>query len=247
MKIKKILILLFLIIMISGCQVNYNLTITSNSFNESSDIIPEDYDIYQNTNLNDFLKSFTNNKISPFYNDIDEINEVSSSDINPTHSYSFNNLDRGINIKYNYNQNDIVLSKMIKECFNEVNIQDNNQYIRINTSNECKAFKRYSLLNNINIYIKTDLKVIYSNADSVNGNTYIWNIDKNNYNSKNISLTLYNDNKGIGDNKKEEIEEKKEEKKEFKLNIILVIVAIIMVGLLFLLVFFVQKGEKDKY
>ena len=85
MKIKKILILLFLIIMISGCQVNYNLTITSNSFNESSDIIPEDYDIYQNTNLNDFLKSFTNNKISPFYNDIDEINEVSSSDINPTH------------------------------------------------------------------------------------------------------------------------------------------------------------------
>ena len=43
------------------------------------------------------------------------------------------------------------------------------------------------------INIKTSLEVIENNADSVSDNTYTWNIDYNNYETREVNLKLKKD------------------------------------------------------
>ena len=70
----------------------------------------------------------------------------------------------------------------------------NNKYVlSVNTFN---GFERYSDLTSVSISITTDFEVKKNNADGVYGNTYIWNITKDNALDKRIYLELVNINKG---------------------------------------------------
>ena len=135
---------------------------------------------------------------------------------------------------------------MVKECFDELNVQNNNGIYLIRTSNKCKLFNSYSLLSQIKIVINTDLEIISNNADYVNGNTYTWIINRSNYTNKSVRFSLttvkddlsnFNgnnkDNSDVDDNKKDDIKNDSNKNEENKDNTMLIIIAIVgfIVGL----------------
>ena len=64
----KVLIIILAIFIASGCDVNYNLIVKENTFQEETDIVSENNEVYQNQNLTNFLKTFTSSFIPSYYN-----------------------------------------------------------------------------------------------------------------------------------------------------------------------------------
>ena len=65
-----------------------------------------------------------------------------------------------------------------------------------------KCFDFYEDLDNLTINIKSDLLIKKHNADKVKGNTYSWNITKDNYENKSILLEIKTSNSNKKLNKK---------------------------------------------
>ena len=85
----------------------------------------------------------------------------------------------------------------------------------------------YNTIDSYVVNIEIDKKVISHNADSVKGNVYTWNINKNNAADKIISIQFKND---LLDLKSE-----KEEKKDFNYMIIFIIFGLITLVLIIIL------------
>lgn len=169
--------LIFIIILCTACSANYDIIVSDNSIEEKSSILinknEEDYDKLINefnANLYGAIESI-NNKDSLLLQNIDNDNEYG---INYYNKYNFNN----------YNQ-----SILLKECYENVDVYTTNGYLNINTSDNFKCFEYYNYLSNINITVKTEYK-LRGNYDKKDGNTYIWNIDKTNYSTKPIKISL---------------------------------------------------------
>ena len=115
-------------------------------------------------------------------------------------------------------------------------------------------FQQYKNLNSIKVNITSTYNVIESNADSVNGNVYTWNLSRNN--NKNIYIkydtvtaagTTQNNNTQdeeiVDDNGNESEEEKSD-----TIPTIYAILIIILVMLIFIVVVIgITKIDKRKY
>lgn len=201
---KKVLLLLPILLLMTGCDVNYELTIDETGFLEDTIIATDETENeqYNGSRLSDFLLSFSQSYIPSYFNpeNYDSLQGgyqvgVEFYDIK---EYLYNN-DTGIEATYNFNSYDLHRSRAIKECFSEITIQKNEDVYRINTSRGCNAFKNYSLLENLTVRIKTDYNVIYHNADEVEDNEYIWYINKDNYQSTEINFTFNTVNQDLSD------------------------------------------------
>ena len=174
--VKKIL-LIVTIFLLTGCTATYNLTI-------DEDVIKE------NVNVN----------IPTELIDEDELSfQVDNSDIvyfNGKQKYNTkltNNYDKYlINYKFEHKLNDYSNSKFVIQCYQNTNLEETDDQIKLATSNEFKCIKMYDgvYLNSAQINITTDLKVLENNADEINGNTYTWNINEENYTNKPINITM---------------------------------------------------------
>lgn len=190
MKIK-ILGILVLILLLTGCDANYYGEISENSFKERTTIIPDSSkkETVQNKNLESYLESFVGTNIPSFYN-ADSYNGETEGEKEGIEYYEISPFQNGIQASYNFNLYNLHRSLAIKECFNEMNVQKNETIYRINTNNYCKAFDKYSLLDHLTIDLLVNYDVLYSNADEVKGNHYYWYLDQNNYKNKSISLSF---------------------------------------------------------
>ncbi len=196
---KKIIILgtVFLLTM-TGCSVEYNLTIDAENYEEKTDIMTDTSlevpEVYQDKNLIDYFDLSQNEYYEPIYFNPANYNFYEGGYQNGTVYYDLkgyqNGNFKGLTLSHTFDNNDFYRSNAIKSCFDELDIQRQDEYILIRTSNKCKIFDNYSILNNITVKIKTSLEVIVTNADSVDDNVYTWNITRENYNNKPIRLTL---------------------------------------------------------
>ena len=59
--------------------------------------------------------------------------------------------------------------------------------ITIDTGNDFKCYEYYENLETVKVVLKTNHKVISTNADEQNGDTYIWNFSKDSNKSINVS------------------------------------------------------------
>lgn len=179
---KKILPLL-LVLFMTGCTVDYNITIKKSSIRE-------------------------NIKITE---DLDKVNErISDQTIENTYSEFNNNLKRKYDssktkndktITYNLSQTYTIADKLyiraFSECFDSyiIDTSDENEYI-IKTSNGFKCLSyNYNDIDTVNVNITLDQKVIDSNADSVKNKTYTWKIDNTNFSDKSIYIKFKNESK----------------------------------------------------
>lgn len=186
---KKTLILIIISIMLCGCDANYKVRIGSDGVYENISLTSTEVEAYQNQDLKDFLQSFINSNIPNYFNP-DVYDDMSSSKQDGVSYYNIIRNDNGIDVTGDFSLSDIYRSRAIKACYDEITIQKYDNTYRVNTNNNCKAFDDYSLLKNLTIDIEVDYDVISSNADVVNGNHYVWNLNEDNYDSKYISLVF---------------------------------------------------------
>ena len=239
MKLKKIIIFISFIYLLTGCTAEVNLRITNGSVDEKIVIVDTDateenvvryrkyYPLYYNDVIPDNAPDERIDGISYYNRSISELD--SGYKITYENFYKMSNYNKSNTLKSNF------MSAVIENDFNDGTI---NLYT---DSNGILAFNRYPELTDLKVKITTKLEVIDSNADSINGNVYVWNISKDN-SKRNIYIKLknanYNEIHGIEDNNNKKQEEEKKE--DNSLIIILVCVAS-FIGLLILLIFSKNK------
>lgn len=221
---KRILMLIPILLLTTGCTCEYNLTIEENTYIEQITIIGS---------TSDEISSFNNQWQIPI--DKEEYNNITlETDSNGEFTgeiYNYNLSSNKLTFDYNFNQSQYIKSTAVSNCYDMLNITNSNNRIVISTSSNAKCFENHPPLTNIKINIKVDKKVISNNADGINGNTYTWNINKSNAEDKSINLILENqssDNSNNNNENNNQILTKENILKKYAIYIFIIILAIII-------------------
>jgi len=174
---KKNILLITMLIFLTGCSVNYNLKFNKDTIEENITINVENDQEKQNT------KYFENRDFYAIIDAKTESQYKKEKDKNSNYNFS-----------YEYSLKDFKNSRFTS-CYDAYTLTDNDGIISLNTSKKFKCLTYdYNNIDNLTINITTDYKVVETNADEVEGNTYKWNINKNNSENKPIKFS-YNVNK----------------------------------------------------
>ena len=185
---KRFLFIICFLLLLTGCDVNYSVTIN------------EDETFDEEVTMS-FLKTASDgNNMTIAEDDKTPISINSNED----KFYNSKIIDKGntydMVYTYKHDMNSIKRGYFIANCFPEMSITDNENEIIINSGDGFACFIGDDGLraDSMKININTKLKVIENNADSVNGDTYTWIINENNYLGKEIYFKVERNNKSGG-------------------------------------------------
>lgn len=234
---KKIVNLVFLMFLITGCTANYDLEITESGCDEKLTINATT--VSENDNL---LKIEL-----PVWYDYEQGDESDYTRVEGVEYYN-NELvnENGLNkltYTYNFVGNRIIDSRIIRSSFSTVIFKKydydddgKNDYMLISTTDDFKGFE-YEKLDKVIINIHNNYKVISSNADRVNGNTYTWTFTRDN--SKAINMVY--DPSVIIDNRT--MLEKFIDSKYF---VSFILVSLLLFSIFIVFIFKIYSNSKDK-
>ena len=180
---KRLLCLLFLLFVLTGCDVEYNLKIAGDVYTENINI-----SVPNTGNWKTIVNNVSNMK------QISYINESSGDKY--YYDLDINKDENKYKIKYDYkfNKYNIINSSAINRCYNIVGIEDsdedNSMTFYTNTIFKCLYTDGVQVIDKATINIITPLKVLDNNADKVDGNKYTWVIDETNFENKPISIKM---------------------------------------------------------
>lgn len=163
----KKLITILMIILLTGCSCNYELSIQNNK-------------IYETLKINGVT-----NEIPPNV----DLETLSNG------NYTKNIIDDTVTYNSNYSMNNYKESNLLN-CFDSYNIQSGDETYIIRTGKKFKCYPyQYSdfdvlTYDQLEIVIKTNHKVINHNATKVENNTYYWYIDDKNVNNAEIYFEI---------------------------------------------------------
>lgn len=259
---KKIIVLLALVLLLTGCSANVNIEITSSGIEE--EIIINAYSD-SSTTKEQIYSSFR--KYMPVFDSVPLSDTEPDTKKNGIEYYTRTQSDLGSGYqfvyKYDYKFDDYKNSRSIKQSFDSRTIQRNavDKNIMISTdSGGLNLFDQYSNLESVTINIKTPYKVLENNANYVNGDTYTWVLRKDT--KKGIYMLIDDPNAGessedkpvepVGDEKPKPspvISQKKEEKDAVTkfFNDYPIVIGIVGILCFFILVFVLSKVSKMKY
>lgn len=184
---KKIVGLLLILVMVTGCSEDYKLKINQDSISEEINFSIGDNDTEKAVLINELFR-------------ITDINYENESDMGEfvIDRLRNDNLGVGYDIDDFYTKtvdgDDIILSYTYKEgsygnsnafnsCFGNIYFDSNEDYYVINGYNQFKCLVK----DKVKVVVETDYRVIDSNADKVIGNKYVWYFTKDN----NLEHDLY--------------------------------------------------------
>lgn len=170
MKRIKIILLGLLLCMGTGCSVEYNLNFKDKVLSENIQIDASNTDVT-----------------------IEQINRMLEEQIyqqdEEQQSYQVKQNNKKIQLSQKYNVQTIKDSPLLSQCYTAFNFMENEDYYDLTTSETftCNPFE-YMYIDDLQIKIKTNHKVLSHNADEKKGNTYIWNVTKENVENKPIQI-----------------------------------------------------------
>ncbi len=185
----KKLLIIPLLILLTGCTANINITLNDSTVEHIMELTEEaktveNLDIDMNhIEDNETLKKFAHD-LALFENNsgIERV-FIDESDV----------------YGYRYTQTlpyqKLESNSLIMDCYDDVEV-DKGDTLTINTSKEFKCFDEYETLDEVNLTISSNYELIDTNADIIGGNEYTWNINKNDTNKPiYLSLKVKNTNK----------------------------------------------------
>lgn len=178
----RLLIILVMMIFITGCSCEYNLTINDDIYKENiivTGLNPDEIIEFNNFKEIPVDKNNYNVELEDSETEFDTYKYVLTGN-NYLYDYSFN--------FYNYSN-----STAVSNCFKTLVAEEYEEDIIISTSTGATCFDKYPNLDNLVINITVDREVESNNADKVNGNTYTWYIDRDNASDKSINIILSNE------------------------------------------------------
>ena len=219
--VRKILLIICLVFLLTGCDVTYNLTINNDeTFDEKVILSFLKQDVsYEN------VVSYLQDKV-PISNNQYEMKSYN------TQIYEGNNY-YDLVYDYSHDFNNFRNTLFVDSCYNDSKITRTDDKITIRSGKgfRCLNPDNGLITNNVKINITTKLEVLDNNADEVNGNTYTWNINSNNVQNKEVNITL----------------KRKVQSSQININYILfgIIGCVLLVGGLYLFVRYNSKKIND--
>ena len=180
----KIILLLVFAFLLSGCTADFEITVGND--------IQENLTIYADSTseFNQILQSQHSYPINKYYNDQNIEAYVTGYQPNVSY-YDFYENDKDNTFKYNstFSIRKAPQSNIINKCFEEYEVRSSKDELYLSTNEGFQCFENG--LKSVTVTLKTKYKVMYSNADTTNGNDQIWYIDSSNYNKKMLRVNLY--------------------------------------------------------
>ena len=182
-RINNLLIVLVILILCTGCTIDYKLEITDDQIVEKISIVDTETASRTKEKIyNEYKRWF------PVYTDISDT--PMEFDINTKidgveyHEKNITETTSGYNYEYNYTYpiKKYPNASVLRQMYQKKNIYIGNDYITINTDNT-NLLCHYSYFESINIDISIDpkiYKVNTTNADDVTNNRYRWYFNRKN-------------------------------------------------------------------
>ncbi len=180
---KKIILLIISLFLISGCSVKYDLDLTGSEAFEKMQVL-------ENNSTNEYFSTLKN--FSGYVEAYVNHQEPDVYTYNPDlEYYNFNDNSTAENVDftldYNFPKDQFKEGNIINTCYETIYFNEG-ETLNISTSSKFLCFEKYISLDDVQINIKTDKLISEHNADKVTGNVYTWNITRNNANNKPIIL-----------------------------------------------------------
>lgn len=197
-KMKKLVVLLGIIFVVSGCEATYNLEIDSENIKENLEVLAIDTEEL-NTTLEGYdvtLKELILNQYDGFervYYDDPKYNPYEEERQPEVKYYNQRLIDEagkyGIGYDYKFTTSDIYRSQIINSCYKTFSVSKNKKIYTLRTDNVARCFQDYSLLDKVVVNVKVLNRVVYANADRINDDVYTWIITRDNAKNKIIKLS----------------------------------------------------------
>lgn len=204
--LKKIVLLLPLLLLITGCGSTYEIEFTQN------DTIKDTISIFED---NDKVERFTKKDEEDFLNkllDFERGYEHYKRELYTTEDIT------GYKYTYDFTYEEYDAMSQLRKCYEDLTLKVTDEKIELKTKGEFLCATYHNEMPYMEITIKSDYKIEDSNANTQDSNTATWKITKNNYKNTPIEITL---------DKTDIIEE---EEKEFPIkNIIIIVLFLIAV------------------
>lgn len=181
---KKVCYLLFILVSLTGCSATYTLNIDKD-FNLKEEILVKSEDKGDTYKIKEF------SSIVPVDYEIDDY-ETFKKKIKGVGYYNvLKNSDRSkLKMNYIYDVNKFNNNIVARSCYEYVTSSINSERLLLSTSRKFLCFDKYENLSSVSVRVKSKYKLMNTNADKIEGNTYIWNITRDNYENKNLYLEL---------------------------------------------------------
>lgn len=190
MKYKYIIICLFVLLFCSGCSVTYNLNIDSKiNFEELVSI-----DAITSTDI-DSISEYNQFMPIDYYADDSSVFNTKKDDVE-YYDITKSEDNSKIEFSYTFDIDKFKNSMMARSCYEYVTVMNsyNKDNLRdellISTSKKFLCFNNYNNLDDVTVNITTKKEVYSNNADSVNGNTYTWYINKDTKDDASIQMVI---------------------------------------------------------
>lgn len=198
---KKLILLSVVMFFLTGCSATYDIEIYNNQVKEDMEFVntnPSSWDSEAQYGLTyrDLLLASHDYPYPAFDSTVvDEDDTIKLDGVEYYNNQLISNSTKlGQRLSYHKftldNFND---SSIVKKCYQYFNIIEEESNIILSTSFENKCFDEYPMLDNITINLKTNHKVVSSNADSVSGYHYTWNLTRESKDDAAILITLKKD------------------------------------------------------
>jgi flagellar basal body-associated protein FliL len=226
---KKIILVLFVLILLSGCTSTSNVIVSEEGKVTEEVILSENK---SNFPSDSYVKNMIDNYLQLYEEDMEGYNYEDISDKNYLKVRLSKKFD---NICSYFND-----SSFVKKALSNVSCKKVNNTYEIKAdvnSLSCEGdCLEGPLVDNIDFFLKLPNSAILENADEVENNTYAWHISGNDLN--NINLIINNPNI-----------EKVHNKQESNKNIYIIIGVIIFIIILILLfiIYLVKKYKKNRF
>lgn len=208
--LKKIVLLLPLLLLITGCGSTYEIEFTQNNTIKDTISIFED---------NDKVERFSKKDEEDFLNkllDFERGYEHYKRELYTTEDIT------GYKYTYDFTYEEYDAMSQLRKCYEDLTLNVTDDKIELKTKGEFLCATYHNEMPYMEITIKSDYKIEDSNANTQDSNTATWKITKNNYKNTPIEITF---------DKNDLIEE---EEKEFPIKNI-IIIALFIIALIYIL------------
>lgn len=194
----KKIILLILLFLVTGCTANYNIEIYNNTIKEDMkyfDSISSNWDseIQFGLTYRELVTESVNYPY-PILNNtvVDENDSVKLEGIEYYQNTLISDSNQlGQRLSYDkFTFRNFQDSSIVKQCYQYFNIIEEGENIILSTSSNNMCFELYPNLDTITVNLKTNHKVVSSNASNHKGYHHTWNLRRETKDDSAITITL---------------------------------------------------------
>ncbi len=199
----KIVFIILSLFFLSGCEVTYNLDISSKTLKEKTSIVETNIDRFDNDEMATYYYNLyfklplalfiDDNIMNPEGDDLD------FSKVDGIEYYNISKPSSGVGFIYDgtFPLEDYEDSTIANYAAPFMKYEINDKKISLNSKTLKMIFEQAPTLDKVKINIKvSDYRVLKNNADEKNGNIYVWNITRNQAGKKTVILELGNSDFG---------------------------------------------------